>query len=217
MTRSIAIFGLALVLWTRPASAQTFTLTPINPAAWDASVTLGWLGGDKTPLAEPWNNWYDTFATSIDVGRYWATHLKTEVGTTLTSKGDVYSQQQIAVPGRPGPVFFSREHEFSVRALNLSASYQAFENAWVHPFLAAGVHLAWERERVENQLFIRELEGLVPPGDTSRTDVDARPFVSGGAKFYVSERGFIRTDLSTAFDTDGASRVWWRIGGGIDF
>ena len=217
MTRPIAILGLALVLVARPAAAQTVSLTPIDPTRWDASVTLGWLGGDKSDIAEPWNNWYDTFATSVDVGRYWTPHLKTEVGTTLTTSGAVYSQRQVVLPGRPAPVFFTREHRFSLRALYLSASYQAFENAWAHPFVTAGVQLGWERERFENWPPTRELAPRLPPGDTPGTTFDVRPFLAGGAKLYVHENGFIRTDLSTAFDRHGATRVSWRIGAGIDF
>lgn len=218
MTRSIAaVLGVALVLAARPAGAQTISLTPIDPAVWDASVTVGWLGGDKSQIAERWNDWYDTFATSLDVGRYWTPHLKTEVGATFTTGGTVYSQQQAIVPGLRAPVFFTREHRFSLRALNLSASWQAFENAWVHPFVGAGVQVGWEQERADNVPSSREVTPHLPPAGTPGTAFDARPFLSGGAKLYVHERGFIRTDLTTVFDRRGASRVSWRIGAGVDF
>jgi hypothetical protein len=216
VTGRIVILSITLTVCARASAAQTVTLAPVDPKRWDTSVTIGWLGGNKDQIAERWNDWYDTFATSADVGRYWTPHLKTELGATMTSEGSVYSQEAISAPGRPSPIFISREHHFRLRALNLSAAYQFFENAWAHPFLAAGVQLGWERGRTET--FPLTSPGFpLPPSPDSRTRFDAHPFLSGGAKFYVTEEGFIRTDLSAAYDGRGAARVWWRIGGGIDF
>ncbi len=45
----------------------------------------------------------------------------------------------------------------------------------------------------------------------------ARPFITGGVKFYVSERGFIRTDMLTTFSSSGAESAVWRVGVGVDF
>jgi hypothetical protein len=211
----ISFLTLALTACVRAAAAQEVTLTPVDPKQWDASISIGWLGGDKHDVAERWNDWYDTFATSVDVGRYWTPNLKTELSATLTSGGTIYSTQQIAGPGRP--IFISREHAFDVRALNASATYQFLENAWAHPFLSAGVHVACERERVATFPFVNDPFPPRAPVRDTRTRVDVQPFISGGTKFYVSEQGFIRTDLSAAFDGRGVSRVWWRVGGGIDF
>ena len=223
MTGQIPILSLATFLFAQAAAAQGTSLAPSDPKRWDTSITIGWLGGNKEQLAGEWNDWYDTFATSVDVGRYWTPHFKTDLGATFTTDGDVYSQERFTVPGQSFPVFFSREHRFAIRALNLSAAYQFLENTWVHPFAGAGVQLAWERHRVETPFptaFGRDGRGPFPvplPPDASGTTFDPRPFVLGGAKFYVSEQGFIRTDLSAAVDGRGATRVWWRGGGGIDF
>ena len=40
--------------------------------------------------------------------------------------------------------------------------------------------------------------------------------MTGGFKFYVSERGFIRTDVLTTLSSDGAESGVWRIGVGVD-
>ncbi len=214
MRGRIICLGCALLIAAGPAAAQGVTLSPSNPKNWDAAITAGWLGGDKHAIAERYNDWYDTFALSVDAGRYWTPHLKTEIGATLTTEGTVYSQRQVS--GRGGiPVFFSEEHRFSVRAVNLSAAYQFLDNQWAHPFLSAGVQLAWEREQV--QQWPLSGPGLPVPVTQPGTDFDVRPFISGGSKFYVSEQGFFRTDLSAAFDSRGAAIVWWRIGGGFDF
>ena len=223
MIGRIAIVYMALLTGAGPADAQTISLTPTNEKAWDFGINVGWLGGDKEEIAGEWNDWYDTFGTSVDVGRYWTPHLKTEASVTFTTEGDVYSQEQFTLPGQPFPIFFSREHRFGLTALNLSAAYQLFENSWVHPFLGAGVQLGWERHRTETPFptaFGRDGRGPFPvplTDDPPDTTFDARPFLSGGAKFYVTEQGFLRTDLSAAFDGHGATRLSWRIGGGIDF
>jgi hypothetical protein len=223
VTGRISLLSIAAILFARIAAAQTISLAPSDPKRWDTSITIGWLGGDKEELAGEWNDWYDTFATSVEAGRYWTPHFKTDLTATFTTDGDVYSQEQFTVPGQRFPTFFSRELRFGLTALNLSASYQFLENTWVHPFVAAGLQLAWERHRVETPFptaFGRDGRGPFPvplSPDPSGTTFDPRPFVSGGAKFYVSEQGFIRSDLSAAFDGRGVTRVWWRVGGGIDF
>ncbi len=223
MTRQIPILFVATFLVTHAAAAQSISLVPSDPKRWDTSVTIGWLGGNKEEIGGDWDQWYDTFATSVEIGRYWTRHLKTDLGATLTTEGDVYSQEQFTVPGQSFPVFFSRQHRFGVKALHLSAAYQFLENTWVHPFVGAGVQLAWERHRTETPFptaFGRDGRGpfTVPPlAEIDRARFDSRPFVTGGAKFYVAEHGFIRTDLSAAFDGRGTQRVWWRVGGGMDF
>jgi hypothetical protein len=202
----------AAALLPPAAHAQSISLSPTDPKRWDTSVTVGWLGGNREEIAEPWNDWYDTFATSLQAGRYWTPHLKTELGVTITNDGSVYSSEQVVVPGQPRPTFFSREHRYGVRAADISAVYQAFENRWVHPFVGAGVHFAWERHRAETPF---PLGPSLPA--VAESTFDPLPFVSGGTKFYVGDTGFIRTDLSAALGSAGAARVWWRIGGGIDF
>jgi hypothetical protein len=44
-----------------------------------------------------------------------------------------------------------------------------------------------------------------------------RPSITGGAKFYVSDRAFIRTDFRTSFSPDRNVNVAWRSGVGFDF
>jgi len=44
-----------------------------------------------------------------------------------------------------------------------------------------------------------------------------RPVVTGGFKFYVSQRAFVRTEVRTSFSTDRPLAIQWRGGVGIDF
>lgn len=222
MTRWIhAAFVLgAALLAASPAAAQTISTTPRNPARWDVGGGIGWLAGNKDDLAGEWNDWYDTYAVSLDAGRYWTPHLKTEASATFTSEGSVYGQDQLAIPVQPYSIYRFREHHFRLTAISAAAVYQFLENSWVHPFVAAGVSVEWERERTLTQQFLPTNERLfIPPvrSETHETSLHALPFVGGGFKFYASERVFIRTDIGSAFDTRGLSRFTWRAGIGTDF
>ena len=204
------------------ASAQSVSIATPDPKRWDVTGSVGWLGGNKSEIAEEWNNWYDAFATSVDVGWYWTPHVKTEAGFTYTGEGDVYSQQQFLLPGR-GTIFIPREHHFRLRGFTAAATWQLFENTWVHPFLNAGVQVVEERERTIAQggvpFFDRNGTPFVlpRPETTQSTSTAVRPFVGGGAKFYVNERGFVRSDLTVAWDDGRVGHVTWRAGIGVDF
>jgi hypothetical protein len=188
----------------------------------DVTGSIGWLAGNKSDLAENWNDWYDTFATSLDVGYYWTPNFRTDAGVLLTNEGTVYSHQEHRIPGENASIFVQREHHFRVTAFSASATYQFFENTWVHPFLAAGVQFTNERERAFSQdvpFFRRDLTRvdipIAPPRQATAFSV--RPVAMGGAKFYVNERGFVRTDLGVAWHDGGVAQVMWRAGIGVDF
>jgi hypothetical protein len=216
------ICAAVLLVGGRTASAQGVQLLPADPKRWDLSAHAGWVSGNKTELAEEWNDWYDTFAASVEAGRYWTPHFKTEVGGTFTTEGTVFSTGRLVLPTQPAPVFYTVRHHVRLDALTASAAWQFFENTWVHPFLAAGIHVGRERTRTDVPFgppFDREGRPVpVPlPAETTTVDLEARPFVSGGAKFYVTENGFFRTDLTVVLGSGGASRTHWRAGFGVDF
>jgi hypothetical protein len=221
-----ALLPLAVAAFAVAAStafAQSVPITPPGAKRWDAAVSVGWLGGNKSDIGEDWNDWYDTFAASVDAGRYWGPHLKTEAGFTFTTDGTVFSHEVIPLPGQPYPVFIPREHRFRLRAATVSAAWQFFENQWVHPFLLAGAQFGSERERSvsRNDGFYgidpRAPVAAPPAPPVDRTRFSVRPFAGGGAKFYVNERGFLRTDVTLAWDGGGIAQAAWRAGIGIDF
>lgn len=223
MTGRLALLSFLLYQLAASAAAQSVTLAPSNPRGWDAAVSVGWLGGNKEAIAEPWNEWYDTFATSVDVGRYWSTHFKTEVGATLTTEGSVYSQEQFPIAAQSFPAFFSRDHRYTMKALSLGAAYQFFENAWFHPHVAAGVDLTWETSREERAptFFydsVARTSRQLRPAAIIGPDVDltARPFAGVGFKAYMTPRAFFRTDMRFVF-RGGVDEVLWRFGFGMDF
>lgn len=217
-----ALVAALLLVVGRPAAAQTIPLTPPDPRTWDVSVHAGWLSGNMAELAEEWNDWYDTFAASVEVGRYWTPHFRTDIGATFTTEGSVFSSARLDPPPPDLPVFYTLQHHVRLDAFTASAGYQFFENTWVHPFVNAGVHVGRERTRTVapfGAAFDRTGRPIpLPiPAETVATDVAAHPYVGGGAKFYVTENGFFRTDLVVVPGSGGAARVHWRAGFGVDF
>lgn len=221
MTGRVLLLALSLIVIAAPARAQV-QLTPPDPPRWDASLDVGWQSGSKAGQAEAWNDWYDSFAVSLRGGRLVRPHLRLEAGLTLTSDGSVYQNERVELPGGRPPVFFTRERQFRLTAFDLAASYHFFENAWVHPFVSAGVQSGWERRRSSTP-FPEYLPPdfrtpvPVPPPEPERTEFSLRPLAAAGVKFYVSERGFIRTELAAVGGRRGVERVAWRIGAGVDF
>ena len=220
--RCVVVCCLVVLCGSHAAFAQSVIVTPSDPRRWDIAGSVGWLGGNKSGIAEDWNDWYDTFATSFEVGRYWSTHVKTEADILFTTEGTVFSSTQYRVPDEPVPVFVPREHHFRMTAVSASATYQFFDNTWVHPFLTAGVQVGRERERASSPgvpYFRRDFTGVEIPIEAPRqvTVLSVRPLARGGAKFYVNERGFVRTDLAVAWNEDGVAQVTWRAGIGVDF
>ena len=213
---------LAVLCCSHIAFAQTVVLVPADTRRWDVTGSIGWLAGDKSEFAENWNEWYDSLATSLDVGHYWTPHVKTDAGVLFTSEGSVYSHQERRIPGENASIFVPREHHFRVTAFSASATWQFLENTWVHPFLSAGVQFTNERERAFSQdvSFVRRDSTRVPvPIEPPRqaTVFSVRPVAAGGAKFYVNERAFVRTDLGVAWHEGGVAQVTWRAGIGVDF
>jgi hypothetical protein len=218
----VLLCAFVLLCCSHAAFAQTVILSTSDSRRWDVAGSVGWLGGNKSDIAENWNDWYDTFAASVDAGYYWTPNFKTEAGVTVTTEGMVFSQSEHRVPGDFVSVFVPREHHFRVTALSTAATYQFFDNTWVHPFLSAGVQLTEERERafsLDVPYFRRDLTRIdVPiPAPRRATVFSVRPHVMGGAKFYVNERGFVRTDLGVAWHDGKVAQVTWRDGIGVDF
>jgi hypothetical protein len=114
----------------------------------------------------------------------------------------------------------------SVRSLATAATWQFFDNEWVHPFVFAGLSADFDRTSVRvwpqhyytgdprvpgNQILVAA-ERHEGPHTTTRM----RGLLGGGAKLYVLEHVFVRADgrLSIGARWQG---VVFRIGGGVDF
>jgi hypothetical protein len=189
------LFLITVFAFIFPAAADAQT------RAWDLSADAGWLSSNKSDIAPDWDNWYEEGVGAASLGRYWTDHLKTEIRGSFSGAGQVYEEQPVRTPAQPLPIFRLRQHTFQKAALSGGVHYQFFDNQWFHPQLGTGLELERESHRVD-----------------ASPDVNwrVRPFVTGGFKWYVTDRGFVRSDLRVALEPARASHLTWTAGAGVD-
>lgn len=194
---------------------------------WDVSGGIGLFAGhtptqDDRPYAD---EWFHTVQASLVVGAYLTPHVKLEVDASLTGSGHWFEERLVHLPGNPAPYPIFAEVEASVRSIGTSLVWQFRNNEWVHPFVRAGVAAEFDRREVhvwEQIYYPRDpREGALPtpvvqPGVRVSTVSRARAVLGGGAKFYMTQRAFVRTEGLATFD-DERQNVAFRIGAGIDF
>ena len=215
----------AALLWPATGLAQGtggVSLTPIDLPRWDIAGDVGWLSSNKSEIGPDWNDWYDVATGGASVGRYVTPHLRTELRLAFSGEGRVFHEERIDVPGQAFPSFRLREHHFRATTLGGSVAYQFFQNQWFHPHVAAGLEIVREADRTfapESRLF--PAPSGVPlflPAEAGGTTVSwaVRPVVGTGFKWYVNERGFVRTDVRVSIGDKRASHVVWTAGIGVD-
>lgn len=194
-------------------------LTPPDTPRWDAAAYTGWYGARK-PGVVTWDDWLETGAGGGLVSFAWAKQFRTELDVSFAGTGRLYSQETVTFPGPVTTIVRTFPREYHDTTVAASLIFQPFENRWVHPFIGAGLGVVREHLRVESP----EYRYFGPSGPVllpaQRTTIDvtyhAEPHVVGGAKFYVSESAFIRTDMRFGIGPDTVSAVA-RIGFGFDF
>lgn len=219
MKRSI-VLAAVVWLWAGQAQAQTagdVSLLPLDPPRWEISGDIGWLSSNKSEIGQSWQDWYDAVTGGAILGRYWTTHLKTEL--RIATSGDMHLYEELPVSGSP-PVFRLREHDFRKTTLASGAHYQFLENQWFHPQLGAGLEVEREADRQVTPRWPQYSAGapLVLPEVPASTSIAwaVRPFVAAGFKWYVSERAFVRSDVRVSIGTKGISYTAWTAGIGVD-
>ena len=205
--RYVILAGLITVCAGRPAAAQAVQLVPVDFSRVELAGSVGWQGV-RRPSFENWNDRYDTGTAAATAGFFWTRHLKTEVTVSTSGEGSMFESVTLPpVPGRP-PTFRYLEHYYQETAVSPAVSYQFLENRWVHPFLTAGVDFVRERHEVfDIQQNLR----------TSESTHFADAFVGAGAKFFMTERSFIRSDIKYAFRDQETDRTTWTVGVGFEF
>ena len=221
----VPVCGLAcLLVLGRDASAQ-----PARANAWDSSALTGLFLGHPGRLAgtdSAFDDWYAAGMLAITAGRYLTPHLKAEAEFTISGEGTRYVQQFVQVPGA-GPYPIGSEQMVRTNGVGATLAWQFFDNQWVHPFVFGGVLLDFDRTRVHtwgqsyyrgdprvpgNELRIVE-ERTIDLGTSRRV----RGVIGTGAKFYVTERTFFRTDARAALDGESRGHLSFRLGFGMDF
>jgi hypothetical protein len=220
-TSVLAAWVALLIVLPGVARAQAPTAISLgdpDPARWDASGHMSWLAVNKSDIAPEWNRWYDAATVGAAIGRFFGPHLKVEFDAATSASAEVYVEQMAIVPGQPYPIYITQPQHFRLTTLSGGASYQFFDNRWFHPVVGAGIEAARETRAVERVIYPLQLPASVvldPVGTTATWR--GRPFADVGFKWFVSERGFIRSDVRTTFDGNGVSHVSWRSGVGFDF
>ena len=215
----------AIMLASSPAAAQPAWSESEATALkrFDAAVHVAWFGGNRGGIGGATSrDWYSTWLQSAGIGYYWTEHLKTEVELAVTGRENLVS---IGTP-QPDPLvtrWVSRDHYYQLRTLSLVQSHQFLHNAWVHPFVGAGLDLDWEQRTVEGRVqIVRNTPGVGPGFSTEplprevRTLLVPRAVALAGFKAYLARHGFFRMDLRASV-TDGLDQVAWRFGFGLDF
>jgi hypothetical protein len=208
------MFSLSAILALAPnASAQQ----PVPVTAigrWDVAGQLALLNRNKSELGSRWDHWYEAPLIQGSAGHYWTPHFKTELEIATSGRGTIGVEEDLRY----------REHTLRESTVGATAVYQFLDNQWVHPFVGAGLEVARERHVAESlpssiERFPTTALPLTlrPVPAIDNVSYSVRPLVTGGFKFYVSQRAFVRTEVRTSFSTDRPLAIQWRGGVGIDF
>lgn len=214
MKRLSTMFSLSALLALAPdASAQQ----PVPVTAigrWDVAGQLALLNRNKSELGSRWDHWYEAPLIQGSAGHYWTPHFKTELEIATSGQGTIGVEENLRY----------REHMLRESTVGATAVYQFLDNQWVHPFVGAGLEVARERHVAESlpssiERFPTTALPLTlrPVPAIDNVSYSMRPLVTGGFKFYVSQRAFVRTEVRTSFSTDRPLAIQWRGGVGIDF
>ena len=207
-----------------PALAQDASVAPVGPQMpkWELGGGFGLLavrsGAFTSPCTCGHEYWQQMAEYRFDLGRYWTTHLKTSLSLGLSPEFNDYENGVVVVNGVSR--FVSNERTARVTTIAPAMTYQFFENAFMHPYVTGGVRVSVideHRFRIARNYPPGAAPDLVPPMDERRTIVLVRPFVSAGAKSYVNEQTFIRSEALVGLGERGITQVTLHLGVGIDF
>lgn len=166
---------------------------------WDISFGVGTFegrpGDNNTAYQDNWF-FHGRYAVSID--RYWTEHLKTEVEYARSGEGSVYLQEFKAVDGQVYPYGVQSFHQYD--QLSARMVWQFGHNAWVHPYLSAGVVAERDRRHLHvpaQYQFVNGRATMVTPDTNTNPTVNYRAgaTASAGAKLYLSRRAFFNTGI----------------------
>jgi hypothetical protein len=223
--RTVVLAGALIAAVAIPAAAQDTPLQParsLKPAQfprWDASGSFGMLALTGSETHSSWADWEQNAEYRFDLGRYWTTHLKTDVAVSMTNGWQDYESVRLSVPGAPNAYAYDRITR-RLTTIAPAVTWQFRENTFMHPYVSGGVKLnLLDEHRVrESGTFRSGTVGYtVAPFEERRTAVQARPFMAGGFKSYISRSVFARTEARLAFAEDGVRHVSVIAGVGVDF
>lgn len=218
-----ALVLVLVLLYASPAAAQRVDRSGVPYRPWDLHGAIGFNsadGSDGSLGGLSRNEWEPSWTLSLDVGRYWSSHLKTEAGLMWLSDVDYYASEAITSPGGQtiGQSFSTIETRRT--QLVVAGTYQFLENVFAHPYVSAGARVGLLDEHTTTTRYLYANQGptiITSPVETRGRTVSVRPFAAVGSKSYFSERVFIRPEMLVAVGADGISQFGLRLGVGIDF
>ena len=201
------------------ASQPATLATPI--ARVDVHGSVGWANVSADHLAS-YDEWDHGVAQGIvGAGWYWNDHVKTEVDLRFAGAAEFYRFEQTTVNGRP--TYRTSKSKLQSSGIGVGQHYQFLRNAWVHPYVGAGIDFRREslEELVDPVVLYDDRRGdtqEVVPARRAGPSISwtAKPFVAVGLKAYVSQRGFFRADFRVSV-RGGAEEVVTSAGFGVDF
>ena len=219
--------GAAAVCWlvAGSASAQLTDGQGIPYRPWDVQGGVSFhvsSKADGSVANGSYEQWQPAFATTLEVGRYWTSHLKTELGVVYLTSHQDGGQEPVTVPtGQSGTAYItSRVRQTQ---LTFAATHQFGENAFVHPYVSVGARVGLldinQSRFPRADVFAdgRYVSYAIPPLEKHFTDVRVRPYAALGSKAYFSERIFARPELMLAFGNRGLGQYALRVAFGVDF
>ena len=207
------------------APAASFAQDAGQPR-WEVNASAGLFQGRPTDDTRGWDDWYSDGRYAASIGRYWTTHLKTEIEFAITGEGRRYTQQFVNVPGLQVPYPVGVEVYHRLQQASTRAVWQFNDNAWVHPYLNVGVvyEIARTRQWSPEQFYYPPGDPRIVPrvplgnqfnGDPT-TDRRVGFTVGGGSKFYFSPNAYINTGLQFS-RAKPSTTVTLLAGLGLDF
>jgi hypothetical protein len=203
------------------AAAQVLDSRGVPYRQWDFAATVGLhTSRDTADVLNDYNDWTAAWTIEGNVGRYWTSHLKTELAAVYLPQRRDFGSEPVQTPQGTGYAYY--EARTSLRQLDASLTYQFFENVFAHPYVAGGARVEWgnvEKTYVSSVTVPGRSPATapIPPPNTHRRDVETYPFLAAGFKSYFDERAFIRSEMSTTYDRHGVNQFSLRVGFGVDF
>ncbi|HYB97072.1 MAG TPA: hypothetical protein VEC39_19020 [Vicinamibacterales bacterium] len=222
MDRISWVFTILLI-----ASSAFAQQAPDHPR-WDAGVTAGpFWSNPAPPDSFNYDDWYFEGRYAASIGRYWTTHLKTELEVATSGEGHRYVMRHANVPGVPAYYPITSEEYFRLQQVSGRMMWQFGENSWVHPYVFGGVALDIERKRAQlpEQFFHTTNDPRVAPTRiliTPRVQIGpehsyrAAAIAGIGTKVYMTPNAFFNAAFVTSHNATARAAAL-TAGLGVDF
>ena len=223
--RCIGMALAAVVLAAGPALAQRVDAKGVPYRAWDIDAGFGFhsLTSADTDLGNEGydsDNWNPSWTTSVDVGHFWNSHLKTEGGISFLQRYETASSQDLLLAGGQRGYIFTR-NEIRQTQVTAAATWQFFENTFAHPYVSGGARIGLLQIDSRRESFVPSPPGYAyrpsPLDERHSSQARVRPFVAVGSKSYFNERSFVRPEMMLGFNNEGLSQFGARLVFGVDF